>query len=312
MISSIFGKTKPINYIILLSFLFLFYWFVHFFIYEKTYSAENLVLQFLVLGFLMFSIFVVNFIIKRNKVTDVNSFAILYYTILTIAFPETLLDNNAIFCSLFLLLATRRLISIRSLKNIKLKVFDATLWIMVSTLFYDWAVLYLLMVFAAIYIYEPKNIRNWLVPLAGIFTVFMIANGVLALTGNAAFLSEHYQFQFTFNKAYFLNLANSSKLVLYIVLIMILGIFAFLKLGKAGLGKIVTLRLIALSFAIGIIVKILTTSADDYPVMVTFFPAVVFITNYVEAIKRPNIKEMVLIASITVPILVLLTGLIVG
>ena len=206
---------------------------------------------------LLFSVFVVDFIIKRNKLTEANSFAMLFYAILIVAFPETLLDNDAILCSTFLLFASRRLISIRSLKNIKLKIFDATLWVMVSSIFYDWAILYLLLVFAAIYIYEPKNVRNWMVPLAAVFTVFMIGYGVLILAGNTNFLTEHYQLRFNFDTSYFLNLANSLKLVLYMLLIFALSIYAFLKLGKAGLGKIVTMRLIALSFIIGLVVKIL-------------------------------------------------------
>ena len=312
MISSIFGRTKPINYIIVLTFLFLFYWFIHFVVSDMEYTSEALVVRLTTLAMLLFSVFVVDFIIKRNKLTEANSFAMLFYAILIVAFPETLLDNDAILCSMFLLFASRRLISIRSLKNIKLKIFDATLWVMISSIFYDWAVLYLLLVFAAIYIYEPKNVRNWMVPFAAVFTVFMIGYGVLILAGNTNFLTEHYQLQFNFDTSYFLNLANSLKLVLYILLIFALSIYAFLKLGKAGLGKIVTMRLIALSFIIGLVVKILTKSADDYPIMITFFPAVIFVTNYVESIKKENIKELVLIASIAVPILVRFVGLMVG
>lgn len=312
MISSIFGKTKPINYIIVFTFLFLFYWFWQFMVFDLGHTSEEIVVDLGVLALLLFSIFIGDFIIKRNKLTEPNSFAILFYAILVISFPETLLDNEAIICSMFLLFASRRLISIRSLKNIKLKIFDATIWVVVSSIFYDWALLYLVMVFAAIYIYEPKNIRNWLVPFAAIFAVFMVGYGILILLGNTGFITEHYQLEFHFDKSYFLNLANSSKLVLYIILILALSIYAFLKLGKAGLGKIVTMRLIALYFAIGLVVKVLTKSEDDYPIMITFFPAVIFMTNYVESIKKENIKELVLLASIALPLLVRIVGLMVA
>ncbi len=311
MISSIFGKTKPINFIIVLSFLFLTYWVVHFFLFDKAYDTFELVLQVLYFGVLAFSIFVVDFIVKRNKITAANSFAILFYALLILVFPETLADSNAIFCSLFLLLATRRLISIRSLKNIKLKIFDATLWVMVSSLFYEWAVLYLILIFLAIYIYEPKNVRNWMVPFAGIFTVFMIAYCVLILANQPEFLVHHYEFQFDFNVTYFSKWINSTKLVSYVLLTIFAIIFAFLKLGKAGLGQIVTMRLIGFSFVLGLILKILTSSADAHPIMVTFFPASIFISNYVESIKKPNIKEVVLIVSIFVPLLILLTTLVI-
>ena len=311
MISSIFGKTKPINFIIVLSFLFGFYWLTHFFLLDKVYAPEHLPLKTLVLIVLLFSIFVVNFIVKRNKMTGPNSFAMLFYALLIVVFPETMVDNNAIFCSFFLLLATRKLISMRSLKNLKLKIFDATLWILVCSLFYDWGILYLLMVFAAIYIYEPKNIRNWLVPLSGIFVFVMIAYALLILAKYQDFFIEHYQFKLEFDLAYFLNWGISAKFIVYVLFIFVTTIIAFLKLGKAGLGKVVTLRLMVLSFIIGILLTVLIFSSEVSPLMVTFLPAVVFLSNYVESIKRDNIREVVLISTILIPLLVFVSSLII-
>jgi len=309
MISIIFGKTKPINYIIVLSFLFFFYWLIHFFLFDKIYSPEQLLGQTVILGLLLFSIFVVNFIVKRNKVTGTNSFSILFYALLAVVFPETLSDSDAIFCTFFFLLATRRLISIRSLKNIKFKIFDASVWILISSLFYDWVLLFMLLVFAAIYFYEPKNIKNWLVPFAGLFTVYMITKCVLILAGRAEFLTEHYQFDISINVAYFSYWGHSTKLICFALGTFLAGFLAFLKLGKAGLGKVVTIRLIALSFIIGLILNMLKLSDNVYPIMVTFFPAVVFMTKYIESIRRPNIKEIMLIAVVIIPFLVFLTSI---
>ncbi|WP_273568698.1 hypothetical protein [Maribacter halichondriae] len=309
MISSIFGKTKPINHIIVLTFLFLLYWIVHFFVSDSTNTNEQLLLKTLVLTVLLFSVFVVNFIVKRNKMTGPNSFAMLFYAMLMLVFPETLADNNAILCSFFLLLATRRLISVRSLKNIKLKIFDATLWVLISSLFYEWALIFFLLVFAAIYIYEPKNIRNWMVPFTGIFAFFVITYCILILANNTSFLLEHYAFDLKFNVSYFLDWGNSSKFIIYIFIVLFTTVFSFLKLGKTGLGKIVTMRLVVLSFILGILLKTLVSTPGADPLMVTFFPAVIFITNYVESIQRANITEVVLIASIFIPFLVFVSSL---
>lgn len=307
MISSIFGKTKPINYIIVLSFLFGFYWLVQFLVLDKVFAPQQILIQTAIVGVLIFSFFLVNFIVKRNKLTGINSFAILLYVLLMVLFPDTLGDNNAVVCSFFILLAMRRLISIRSLKNIKLKVFDATLWVLLASLCYDWALLYLFLVFTAIYIYEPKNIRNWMVPFAAVFVFFMIAYCILILSGNAAFLWEHYQFSSNFEAEYFKDVVKGSKRVIYIVLIVVVSLFSFVKLGKAGLGKIVSLRLIALSFIIGLILEVLLSGSEAHPLILTFFPAVVFLTNYIESINKPNIREIALILSVLVPFLVFLT-----
>jgi len=306
MISSIFGKTKPINYIIVLAFLFIFYWTVHIIVYQLTYPIEELLLQTVVLGILLFSIFAVNFIVKRNQITGTNSFTILFYALLIVVFHTVMLDNNAILCSFFLLLAQRRLISLKSLKDIKLKVFDASLWVVLASIFYDWALIYFILIFAAIYFYEPKNIRNWLIPFLGVFTLGVILFSLLIVTDQQQFLSEHYRFELTFDTNFFAYWGNSSKMVIYTVFVIVIGLWAFFKLGKLGMGRIMTMRLIAISFAIGIVLTLLKTSAEVFPVLITFFPAAVLLTKYIEVIKKINVKEIALMISVFVPFVIFL------
>ncbi len=309
MISIIFGKTKPINYIIVLTFLFIFYWGVHFFLFDRVYSPSDLVRQGTILLALLVSVFLVNFIVKRNKITGINSFSMLFYVLLAVVFPETLVDPNAIFCSFFLLLALRRLISMRSSRETKLKIFDATIWILVASLFYDWALLYLVLVYAGIYFYDPKNIRNWLVPFAGLFAVYMISKCVMILSSHSGFLAEHYQFHFALKMASLSYGVNNTKFILFALLTFFAGLWAYWKLGKGTFGRIVPMRLIAFSFLIGLVVNVLKLSDSVYPVMIVFFPAVVFMTKYIESVRRPHIKEIVLIALIVVPFVVLFTGI---
>ena len=83
----------------------------------------------------------------------------------------------------------------------------------------------------------------------------------------------------------------------------------FIHLSKTGMGKVIVMRLIALSFIIGIVVNFLVTSENTNAIMITFFPSVIFIVNYLESIKKPKFLEIILIASILVPILVLATKL---
>ena len=309
MISSIFEKTKPINFIIVLVFLFLFYWSVQFYLLDYTFTDIEIVPSIVVLTILLFSVFVVDFVVKRNKLTGTNSFAILFFTLLFVVFPETLGDSNAVFTSFFLLLAMRRLLSIKSLKNIKLKIFDSGLWICISSIFYEWSILYLLLVFAAIYIYDPKNIRNWLVLLSVAFCFFMILYGVLVLLDEASFMKNHYDFAINYDAIFPIKWWSSLKLSLYALLNMVLAFSTFIHLGKAGMGKVIIMRLIALSFLIGLVVNFLVTSENTSAIMITFFPSVIFIVNYLESIKKPKFLEVLLIASILVPILVFVTKL---
>ncbi|NKI26828.1 hypothetical protein HCG49_09660 [Arenibacter sp. 6A1] len=308
MISSFFGKTKPINYIILLVFLFVFYWYVHFSWLQSTFEPQKFMGQAGILGLLMLSIFLVNFILKKNKITGGNSLAILFYTLLVVIFPATLADSNAIIASFFLLLAIRRLLSFKSLKNLKLKIFDASFWIMMASLFYDWAILYLFVVYIAIYFYEAKNIRNWLVPIVAIIAHLLITMAYLVLTDNMDFMVRHYQLDFHFDQEYFLELRHSFRFGTYVFLSLLLAFLGFIKLSNVGVGKLVLLRLIVLWFLTGLMIKVLKSSQEVKPIMLTFFPAVVFIANYVEGIKKKKIREMVLWAAIILSFVVFITA----
>src|SRR5690606_3096972 len=260
MISSFFGKTKPINYIILLVFLFGFYWIVHLYLFHKRYWSDQLLGQAVVIGCLMFTIYLVDFIVKRNKLLMTTSFASMYYTLLIVVFPEVLIDSNGIFCSFFLLLSIRRILSLRSLKDIKLKLFDATLWIMVASLFYEWAILYLILVFVAIYFYDAKNIRNWLIPFVAAITFALISIAILVLRNDPYSLFDHYDFNYDFNCTLFFDSGKSLILVVYVVLVLLSGFLAYLKLGTIGVGKLVTMRLVLLLFILGSVIYLLNST----------------------------------------------------
>ncbi len=304
MISSFFGKTKPINYIIVLTFLFIFYCIARFLRLNADVTPQFLFSAIGVLSILLFSFFVVNFIVKRNKITKANSFAILFYGLLWVLFPESLLDNNGIFCSFFILLATRKLLSLKSLKDIRYKIFDATMWVLIASLFYDWALLYLLWIFIAIYIYEPKNIRNWFVPLSAFIAIFLITLSILLLCEKTDFFQNHYTFSLELDEELLLDWKKGAKLIIYIIITLFVSFWAGVRLVKSGVGRVSSIRLITFSFSIGIILTLLEASNEVFPILVTFFPASVFLTNYVEALRNPRIRELVLISSIITPFLV--------
>ena len=310
MISSIFGQSKPINYIIILGFLFLFYALLSAGEIAGLKSVETILLHLLVLSVLLFSVMVVNFIVKRNQISGTNDFTIFYYALLIILFPDVLRDPNAIFSSFFLLLAMRRLISLKSLKNIKLKLFDATFWIAAGSLFYDWVLLFLVLVYICIYVYEPKNIRNWLVPLLSLAAAFIMVYMFLILTGITDFIMNHYRFKFYTDSNILFSIQGSVKILLYTLLVIMAAIVSFVKLRKLGMGKIVTMRIITISFFIGIIITTFKSSETISPIMITFFPASILFTKYVEVIKKINIKEVTLILSLVVPFMVFLGELI--
>jgi hypothetical protein len=176
----------------------------------------------------------------------------------------------------------------------KLKILDATLWVLTSSLFYDWAVIFLLLVFIAIYIYEPKNLKNWLVPFVGLVSFFLVCNALFILANNEAFIFEHYEFKIGKPEELIKNWGVSSKLITFVVVSGITGMAVFLKSGKLGLGRIINLRVISLYLVLSILVLTFCLMDGNFPILICFFPAAVFLGKYVEMIKRKNLKELAL------------------
>ncbi|MBO0320968.1 hypothetical protein J0X14_01570 [Muricauda sp. CAU 1633] len=302
MISSFFGKTKPINYIVLGIFLFLFYSINAFLGFGTQVVTQFIALELLAFAVLLLALFIINQIVRTEKVTDFNSYAMLFFVLLLVAFSETLFNKNVIFTNFFLLLAFWRLLSIKSIRFVKHKIFDASFLIGAASLFYDWSLVFLLLVFAVINVYDRKNFKNWLVPFVGMATVFIITFAALRLTGSTDFFGKHYVFSIGLLKTETLGQVINIKTMIYILLMLLLMMIVFVRVRSIGGGKLVLLRIMLFIFILGVVLA-LFSPAGSSPLLFTFFPAAVFMANYLEGIKRIKLRELFLGLCIAVPLL---------
>ena len=261
-------------------------------------DATEIGKQVFALFILLFSVLVIDFVVNRNQISNTNSYVALFFVLLAFVFPTSIVNANAVGCNFFLILTCRRLISLRSLKNMKLKILDATLWVLAASLFFSWAILFLILVYIAIYIYEPKNLKNWLVPIVGIISFLLIWTAVLSLSHSDGSFRAHYSFGISNWDRVFSDWIQNTKLIFFLLFIVITGLAVFLKSGKLGLGRIINLRVISLYLALSMAVILLSLTDEEFPVLIAFFPAAVFLGKYTEMIKRNNIREMVLAGSI--------------
>jgi len=144
------------------------------------------------------------------------------------------------------------------------------------------------------------------------FSFFMVTYMVLILANNPDFLWHHYTFDIDYAAIYPPKWGSSIKVSVYIIINLALAFWSFLAFGRGVTGKIITIRLVALSFVIGLLVNLLVLNQSTYAIMITFFPSVIFICNYIESIKRPDHLELVLVLSTVIPFLAFLGRLWVG
>src|SRR5690606_30601877 len=157
MITSIFNKSKPINFVIVF-----FITLLAFLTARANTAIEPLTISsvFRQMGLFLFcyiSILVVNFIVSKHSLTKKSNYEILLYSLFLLAIPQTTLNTNMLFANFFILLSLRRIISLRSFISPEKKLFDAAFWIGIATLFFFWSVLFFVLIFIALLLYTDNK-----------------------------------------------------------------------------------------------------------------------------------------------------------
>ena len=303
MISSFFSKTKPINYVVLCSFLVVFFGFYYYYGPFFDFLNQNYFFDSLALLALVLEMLIINEIVRREKVTDFSSFAMLFFVLLLVVFPESMIDRNVVFCNFFLLLSLWRLLAVKTAKNIKHKIFDASFCIGVASLFVNWALIYLVLVFLVINLYDRGTFKNWFIPFIAILTLGILTFTSFQLYGGLPYLETHYQFQINFLKQDFktFEIVKSS---IYVFASLVIMTLAFLKLRQKGGGKLLSLRILFFAFVLSVVVMSFDLNKMS-TALLGFFPVSVFITNYLETFKQNRYKEVAIVILLFLPFFIL-------
>jgi hypothetical protein len=168
MIANFFAKSEPLKTAQLLILLFGFYVGTLWLLDQLAWSWVNVMTK---IGFfIVIALFLLtcDFIIRKNYLTADNSYALLFIVLFFGIFNKAFISYNLLIANLTLLLAFRKVYSLRSSKNIKGKLFDAGFWIGVSTLIYTWSLGYIVLVMAGVFMYKRHEIRNFFIPVMGL------------------------------------------------------------------------------------------------------------------------------------------------
>ena len=165
MIASFFSQSKPIHFVITSVVLLLIFVATKYVDSGVDLSALEFIKQSGLFGVCLFSLFVLDFFVSKNNLTKKNSYKLLLFVLFFALIPETLLHSRILVANLFILLAIRRIISIRSKKAVKKKLFDASFWISIATLFYFWSILFFGLVISALIVFVIVDLKNWIIPL---------------------------------------------------------------------------------------------------------------------------------------------------
>ncbi|MFC6097418.1 DUF6427 family protein [Flavobacterium qiangtangense] len=293
MITSIFSKSRPANYIIITTLLVVCY-----FLYlqnfpESLQTLEGIGAKLALLLVLVGSLFIINFVTKKNGLSKDNSFAFLFFFSFLILFPTTLGNTDLILSNFFILLALRRLISLQSLLTPKEKIFDASLWIFVASIFHFWSILFILIVFVSILFHVSRDYRNWVLPFIAFFSVGVIGL-MYALTFDKSLIDSIIDSAYIdFNFNYFTNNYQNFALSLYVVIALFFFVTQALSVPSKPLNMQSSYKKIIVAFILGAVVFLISSDKNNSMMIFTFAPVAIMATNQVEAMQINWMKETV-------------------
>jgi hypothetical protein len=294
MITTIFKKSTPINYSLVVV-LVLFFFFLYQVQQTKwTDLLANSIQVILTIVLLIASLFLCNFIVKKNILTKNSSYTLLFFFVLLLFFPTVLKNTNLIVSNFFILLALRRLVSLQTLKAPKEKIFDASLWIFVASLFHFWAILFILLVYISILFHVSRDYRNWLLPFVALFTtaVFFV---FYALLVNQSIIANYLNtIQMDFKIDYFTSTYQNLALSIFSVFVVFFVFTAMVSLTSKPLNLQASYKKMVFAFLIGTAIFILSSNKSSDILIFTFFPLAVMATNSIEYSQSKLRNEIVL------------------
>ena len=295
MITSVFRKSTPLNLILGVFLMLVFFLIYQFQDLSWTNSAISILGKAGLFAVLLGSVFITNFVAKKNGMSKDSSYTVFFYFLFLLFFPSSLNNGDLIASNFFILLALRRLISLQSLKASKEKIFDASLWIFVAALFHFWSIIYIILVFISIIFHVARDYRNWVLPFIAFFAVGIIFV-IFSITFDKSiveFVNSHAATNFELD--YFTNNYQNAAFSIYLTIALFFVVSMFASLSGKPLLLHSSFKKIIASFFIGIIIFLISPNKSNDLLLFTFAPLAVMATSHIE-IKQLRLKQEMVLA----------------
>lgn len=305
MLASFFSNSRPINFIIVALYILVFYISANL---NMLLSASfwTILLEIGMLLVIILSVFILNFISGRNELTGRNAYKSILFAGFICMFAAAMQNNDVILSNLFLLLALRRILSLKSQRQTIQKVFDATLWIGVASLFYFWSILFLVIVYFGILTHVGHRFKNWLVPIIALLTLLSLVTTANLLITNTFYTFGDWFQNSNFNFDPYSNANILIPAAFLFALTLWSSFFYMMIIQKASANAKASLFLILLCAGVALTVAVLAPTKDGSELLFFFAPLAIIVTNYFQHMRDKWFKETLLITIALLPVLLLL------
>lgn len=303
MLTSFFGNSRPINYLVLIvlivGVLGTYQWVV---IRPEVSLAQlgYVLLQWMVLAFI---VFLFDFMLRKNTLTKSNTFAVLIFSVFTLSFPELMRYDAILWTQLFLLLAMRRILSLQSPHRTRKKIVDAAIWITIASFFYFWALLFFLVLYVAMLKRPQVHYRMLLMPLVGLAAVVVIATAVQFLFFDSLPWFAHW----TPSVDRSFGVYNQISWVLPAGVLLLLLVWAVsyrtIRMAKVPKKELPNYQIIHHWSIVALGAIVLAGQRTGVEILLLAPPVAIGITSYIERIEERWFQELLLVVLLLLPLL---------
>jgi len=308
MIATFFTKSNPIHYVF--AFIYLF----GLFLTHLNYNVFSFLIGAFSLFLLLTSVLLANFIISKNDLNKKNNYSLVAICFFIGLFMEQIFFfEDILIANVFLLLAIRKIYSIRNPININKKVFDASFWILISSVFYIPTLYFFIVLIIALQLYSHFNLKNLVVVILAIIsaTTFLYLLEII----NSGYLNPvdfinllFFDFPtLDYISSFYENVSTINWPVKIIVffsfLIPLIFIFIWNRVIKTNERRRTT-TLILLTTILALIIYISNLNSMSF--IFLFFPLIIIFTSCVEQARRELVKNLVLSIGLLAPYVLIL------
>lgn len=304
MITSIFSKSKPINFIIVAAYVSLLFVITNYTLLSSDF--DNTSAAFFRWAITLFLVFLLDFVVSKNNLTQRNSYAIMTFGLLLGMFPEAMAQTNLLLSNLFIIFALRRLISLHSKLNIKKKLFDAAFWIAIASLFFFWSILFFALVIVALIYYSQNDFKNVIVPFTGIATALILLLIVNIIIYDTFFRSTDFERYASLDFTAYNSKENILKFTVLFSAFVWTLIYYFRIIPDKNKKLKPSYFIMAWASIIAVLVAIISPIKNGSEYLFLFAPFSVVMANYIEVISERWFKEVFIALLILTPLVSLL------
>ncbi len=292
MITSLFKKSTPINYAFVLFLVLISFVLYQFNTASTDFSVADFIKKLGYFGIILGSLFLSNFIVKKNSLSKDSAFTIFFFFLLLLFFPKLFDDGNLLMANFFIVLSSRRILSLQSNLNQKEKIFDASLWVFAAALFHFWSILFIIVIFVSVLFSAARDYRNWLLPFLAFITVL-----ILFLVYAFAFAPNAIEILISkTSTAYKLDYFTSTKENIAFSIFAAIAIYLIFSQISALSRKPIIVqsayKIIIFSLFVGIAVFLISPFKSNELLIFTFLPLSIMATSEVEGAKHKLRQEL--------------------